>query len=180
VAGVQSLSFLENVAATTQVIQTISLVAHSIWVCVNGGTDTDVAAALLENKSNGCAWNGGTTINLVEPASGQEYDVKFARPTAVPILIRVTSPNGISQNIVNAILQWAVGNIGGLQGFVVGGDVSPYEIAAAINYQYPETFIQKVEITLASNPSGWSTDTLDIAINQLANTQESYITVLSS
>lgn len=178
--GVQSLSFLENNAATTQVIEGISLVANSIWVCINGGSDTDVAAALLENKSNGCAWNGSTTVNLVEPASGQTYPVKFQRPTDVPILIRVTSPNGVAQNIKTAILEWAVGNIGGLQGFVVGGDVSPYEIAAAINYQYPETFIQKVEITLASAPSSWSTNTLDIAINQIASTQESYITVLSS
>jgi len=180
VDNVKSLSFLENVAATTQVIQGISLVAHSIWVCVSGGTNADVAAALLENKSNGCAWNGGTTVALVEPASGQEYAVKFERPTVVPILIRVTSPNGISQNIVSAVLAWAAGELGGLQGFVVGGDVSPYEIAAGINYQYPDTFISKVEITLASAPSSWSTNTLAVSIGQLASTESSFITVLVS
>ena len=66
-----SLTFQENVSASTQTINGISMVGHSIYACVAGGTDTDVAAALLENKSSGCAWNGGTTVNVVEPASGQ-------------------------------------------------------------------------------------------------------------
>lgn len=180
VEGVKSLSFLENVAATTQTIQGISMVAHSIWACVDGGTDLDVASALLENKSSGCAWNGAEEVEIVEPASGQTYTVKFDRPTAVPILIRVTTPNGVSQNIKNAILQYVAGELGGLQGFVVGSDVSPFEIAAAVNLAYPETFISKVEITLASAPSSWSTDTLVVAIDELATTLESSITVVIS
>jgi len=180
VQGVRSLSFLENTAATTQAIQGITMVAHSIWACIDGGTDADVAAALLENKSSGCGWNGAVTVNLIEPASGQTYPVKFDRPVGVPILIKVTSPNGSAQNITTAILEWAQGNIGGLTGFTVGGDVSPYEIAAAINYQYPQTFIQKVEIATAlPTPGPWSTDTLAIAINELASTQQSYITVVT-
>jgi hypothetical protein len=180
VEGVSSLSFLENTAATTQTIEGISMIAHSVWACVRGGSDVDVAAALLENKSSGAGWNGGTTVNVVEPSSGQTYAVKFDRPTEVPILVRVTSPNGISQNIITAILQFAAGTIGGLDGFTVGYDISPFEIAAAINFLYPETFISKVEITLASAPSGWSTDTLAIAVDEVATTQESYITVITS
>lgn len=180
VPGVQSLSFLENTAATTQTIQGISMVAHSIWVCVNGGDDTDVAAALLENKSSGCAWNGAEEVTLIEPSSGQSYLVKFDRPTQVGVLIRVTTPNGSTADIVQTILDWANGLIGGLQGFVVGSDVSPFEIAAAVNYENPDFFIQKVEVTLASAPDDWSTDTLAIAIDEIAATQASYITVLNA
>ena len=36
--GVTSLTFQENVAATTQTINGISMVGHSIYACVQGGT----------------------------------------------------------------------------------------------------------------------------------------------
>lgn len=179
VEGVRSLSFLENVSATTQVIDGISLVAHSVWACVDGGEDMDVAAALLENKSSGANWNGATSVTVVEPTSGQPYTVKFDRPTPVPFLIRVTSPNAVLANVQSAILLWAAGELGGLEGLKVGGDVSPFEIAAAVNLAYPETFLTKVEITLASAPTSWTTNALAVAINQLARTQSSYISVVA-
>lgn len=180
VDGVKSLSFLENVSDDPETIEGILMDPHSIWACVDGGTDANVAAALLENKSSGCAWNGAEEVTLIEPVSGQPYLVKFDRPVAVPILIKVTTPNGISQNIKSAILQYVAGELGGLEGFTVGSDVSPFEIAAAINYSYPETFISKVEIATAlPTPGAWSTDTMTIDIDELASTQDSYITVVT-
>lgn len=174
-AGVQSLTFQENIAATTQTINGISMVAHSIYACVNGGSDLDVAASLLENKSSGAAWNGGTTVDVVEPASGQTYAVKFDRPTPVGILIRVTS-SGNADSIIQAVLDYAAGLIASLPGFIVGGDISPFEIAAAIASEIPGTFINKVEISLTS-PIVYATDTIAIDVNQIATTQLSYITV---
>lgn len=56
--GVKSLSFRENTANTTATIDGISMVAKSVYVCVDGGTDAAVAAALLANKTCGAAWNG--------------------------------------------------------------------------------------------------------------------------
>jgi uncharacterized phage protein gp47/JayE len=79
VPGVQSLTFQENISDTTQVINGISMISHSIYACVNGGLNADIAAALLENKSSGCGWNGGTSVTITEPASGQPYTVKFDR-----------------------------------------------------------------------------------------------------
>ncbi|OWK36888.1 baseplate J/gp47 family protein [Fimbriiglobus ruber] len=100
VQGVTSLTFQENVSASTQTINGISMVGHSIYACIEGGTDTAVAAALLENKSSGCAWNGGTSVSVVEPASGQSYTVLFDRPTQVGILVKVTTTNGNEANII--------------------------------------------------------------------------------
>jgi hypothetical protein len=183
--GVTSLTFQENVAASTQTINGISMVAHSIYACVAGGTDLAVATALLENKSSGCAWNGGTTVSVVEPASGQTYSVAFDRPTAVGILVRVTSPNGNSANIIQSILNYAGGLIeitgtngvvSNVPGFVVGADVSPFEIAAAIVSENPGTYVSKVEISLTS-PVTYSTDIIALNVNQQAFTQASYITV---
>jgi asparagine N-glycosylation enzyme membrane subunit Stt3 len=146
---------------------------------VDGGSDTAVAAALLENKSSGCAWNGGTSVSVVEPASGQTYTVLFDRPTPVGILVRVTTTNGNAQNITQAILDYAAGTINGLAGFVVGADVSPFEIAGAIMSEYPGYYISKVEVSLESSVS-YSTNAIAIGVNQIAATQASYVTVVIS
>lgn len=178
-AGVTSLTFQENVADTTQTINGISMISHSIYACVEGGTDEDVAAALLENKSSGCGWNGSTVVAVVEPSSGQAYDVKFDRPAEIGILVRVTTTNGLSGDIKQAVLDYADGLVDGFVGFVVGADVSPFEISGAITRQFPSYYISKVEISLVS-PVAYSTDAITIGVNEIAKTQESYITVVIS
>lgn len=157
----------------------ISMLKNSIYACVAGGSDTNVAAALLENKSSGCGWNGNTTVSLTEPASGQVYPVQFDRPTQVGIVIRVTSSNGDAENITNAVLNYAAGLVNGLTGLVVGADVSPFEISAAIIAQYPSYYISKVEISLQSSIS-YSTNVIPIGVNQQAFTNAGYITVVTA
>ncbi|OWK37003.1 baseplate J/gp47 family protein [Fimbriiglobus ruber] len=177
VQGVTSLTFQENVSASTQTINGISMVGHSIYACIEGGTDTAVAAALLENKSSGCAWNGGTSVSVVEPASGQSYTVLFDRPTQVGILVKVTTTNGNEANIIQAILDYAAGNINGLAGFVVGASVSPFEIAGAIMSEFPGYYISQVEISLTS-PVSYTTSVIAIGVNEIAQTQASYVSVI--
>lgn len=177
VPGVRSLAFRENTADTTQVIDGVSMVSHSVFACVDGGTDLDVAAALLENKSSGCAWNGSTTVNVIEPASGQNYAVKFTRPAVKGVLVKVTTTNGAAADIIQAVLDYADGLIEGLAGFVVGADVSPFEIAGAIMSRFPAYYIQKVEISLTS-PVSYTTDPIAIGIDEIAHTQASYVTVV--
>lgn len=183
--GVTSLTFQENVAATTETINGITMVPHSIYVCVAGGSDTAVAAALLENKSSGCAWNGSTSVNVTEPASGQLYEVKFDRPNQIDILVKIITPNGDAQAVTQAVLDYAAGlvqitdqngNNGILPGFVVGGDVSPFEIAGAVMAENPGIYIASVQIGLAP-AGGLSSNPIPIAVDEQAATQVSYITV---
>ncbi len=77
VKGVRSHSFRENITGSTRVIDGVTLVEHSIWVAVQGGRDEDVAMALLEAKSSGSDWNGKKSISVIDPESGQPYQVKF-------------------------------------------------------------------------------------------------------
>jgi hypothetical protein len=170
-----------NTSATTILgsISGISLTANAVYNCIDGGADVDIAAAILENKSSGAPWNGGTSVSIIEPASNQVYSVKFDRPTVIPVLIRVTASNGSTANIIQAVLDYAAGLINGLKGFVIGNDVSPFEIAGAIMSEYPGYFISKIEVSLESSVS-YSTTTIPIAINQIAYTQFSYVTVIIS
>lgn len=168
-----------NTSATTILgaISGLSLTANAIYNCVQGGSDVDVAASLLENKSSGAPWNGGTSVSVVEPASGQVYNVLFDRPTIIPFVIKVTTSNGSTANIIQAVLDYANGLINELTGFVIGNDVSPFEIAGAIMAEYPSYFISKVEVSLETSVS-YGTVTIPIAVNQVAYTQSSFITVV--
>lgn len=177
VEGVKSLTFRENVENTTQTIDGISMVAKSIYACVDGGTDTDVAAALLENKSSGCNWNGTTTVNVIEPASGQSYAVKFSRPTAIPVLIKVTTTNGNAADIKAAVLAYINGEINGEAGFVVGADVSPFEMMAGISRDFPSFYIKKIEVKYTLSGS-FSTDDLLIEIDEIATAVAASISVV--
>lgn len=181
VPGVKSLSFRENKEGSTEVIDGVSLVAKSIYVCVDGGTDAAIAADLLRTKSGGCNWNGGVTVNVTEPSSGQVYPVKFARPTQVPILIRLdVNANSILINPVTAakasIMRYVNGEMDGERGFVVGGSVSTFELASAVNRDTPGIYVKKLE-TSDDNGATWSTDEITISISQIATTMESSITV---
>lgn len=178
VPGFRSLAFRENVAATTQVIDGVSMVAHSIYVCVDGGTDSDVAAALLASKDGGCNWNGTTTVNVVN--SGQTYAVKFQRPAAVNVYVRTTirTAPGLTnpvQATKDAITAYAGGSIPGEVGFAVGEDVSPFELSGAINTQNPGIYVQSLEVS--NDGVTWVTTPIPISIQQVAATNDGLISV---
>lgn len=179
--GVRSLAFRENTSDQTAVIDGISMKPHSIWVCVDGGSDTDIATSLLNTKSLGAGYNGSTVIDVVEPTSGQTYEVMFDRPTQIPIYIKVTIKNNTSTlnpNLVirESIMNYVNGDQEGEEGFVVGANVSPFELASAINREYPILFIRKVEIS--KDGINYSIDELEIALDQLAVTTQGLITVV--
>jgi hypothetical protein len=180
--GVTSAKYYENVTNSPITYQTVTLVPHSIYVCVNGGTDLAVATTLLSKKSGGCAWNGGTSVNVTDPASGQVYPVLFDRPTPVPILAQVTVrqgqfPGNVVASVTQAILDYAMGSINGDPGFVVGQNVSPFELAGAINIEYPELYVQNLLISLASLVN-YQPDEITININQIATIVAASITVI--
>lgn len=180
--NVRSLTFRENVADTTEVIDGVSMVAHSIFVCVDGGTDLDVATTLLAKKSGGCAWNGSTSVDVVEPASGQTYTVLFERPTPVPIQVKVTVRNqssliDVESAVRQAVMDYAQGLIAGEPGLVVGASVSPFEIAGAVNQENPGIYVQKCEVSLLS-PTSWTTDEIAISITEIATLELGNIIVV--
>ena len=173
VQGVRSLAFRENVTNATQVIDGITLVAHSVWSAVDGGADAEIGTALLRSKTAGAAWNGATTVNVLEPASGQTYTVRFDRPTSRPVAIRATvrRSSSVSDPITavrESVLRYARGEIPGEPGFLVGSDVSPFEIAGAINIDNPAVFVARLEVANAGQSPTYSTNILTISLNEVA------------
>lgn len=181
VDGVRSLSFRENVTSAPQVIDGVNLVAHSIYVCVDGGSDLDVATAILAKKSLGADYNGAVTVPVTEPASGQIYDVTFDRPTLVPIKAKATVRvfNTVADpatTVRNAMLTYAAGEIAGERGFVVGASVSPFELAGAVNITAPGIYVQKMEIAKLADPLAVAE--IPLTIQQLATLDDGDIEVV--
>ena len=183
---VRSLQFRENIGNAPATIDGILIGAHSVWVCVDGGTDANLGLALLSNKTAGADWTGAVTVNVVEPSSGQTYPVKFDRPFDTPVLLRVTVRRGtyvgdLSALVQSAVLDYAVGALPGEQGFVVGGNVSPFEIAGALGVRASGVFVVKVEVAPAPGPGAplaYQTDEYVINIKQVATIQASSITLV--
>lgn len=168
VDGVRSLSFRDNDTNTTQVIDGVSLAPHSVWVCVDGGEETDIATALLASKTGGAGWNGDVLVSLIEPASGQAYAVRFDRPQELNRILRITvKPTTLDAQtiILQAIQQYQSGELDSEDGLVVGEDLSPFEIAGAINEVEPRIFVKKVESSV--DGLSWSTAIIDASINQV-------------
>lgn len=186
VPNVHSAIFRENFLTTTEVIDGVTMNPNSIYVCVDGGTDSDIAATLVAKKNGGCQYTNGAGVPVsvvyIEPFSGQVMTILFDRPTPVPVKIKVTIrvQDTLSDPVTavqNAILNYAAGLIPLEAGFTIGTSVSPFEIAGAVNYYNRSIFVTLVEVSLQS-PVSYSTNTLPIAIYEIATIAVSDITVV--
>lgn len=185
-AAVNSLTFRENVSNVTQVIDGVTMVSHSLYACVDGGLDLDVANSMAAKKSGGCAYNNGAgipvTVQVAVPFSGQVMNILFDRPTLIPILARATvKANTAIQDPVNtvkdAIMAYVNGQLAGEPGLTVGMPVSPFELAGAVNIAAPTIFVQNMEISLFS-PVSYTNNTLSIQIFEKAFITRSSISVI--
>lgn len=171
VADVTSVVFRENYTNAPVTIETVVLGPHSIYVCVDGGLDSEVAAALLAKKSLGCAWVGDTIVDVPDAASGQEYVVAFQRPDAVPIYasvtVVVTGAGGDPSTIVrDAMVAYADGEQTGEAGLGIGQDVSAFELAGAISRVAPELYV--TDLRIGTSPGVLSSNPVAINITQRA------------
>lgn len=160
VSGLLSASIRENYTKNAPVtIDGVNFqLPNAIWVCVDGGSDTDVVSALMEGKSCGAAWDAGsgngtpTTVQFVEPASGQTYPVTFTRGSSVTLhcrayvrqLYAVDNPQTACQD---AILSWAAGEHMNEPGLVLGANFSAFSVAGAISVDVPGMYVRKAEVS---------------------------------
>lgn len=169
--GVRSMAFRENITNAPITIEGVELKAHSVYACIDGGIDNDIALMLLRKKSLGAGWNGTTTVNVIEPFSGQVYGVKFSRPNEINIFMRVVvaanpSYTDVPGIVRAAILAYANGEHAGEGGFMVGGDVSAFEVASAVNRAAAPIYV--TDLTLSLDGSAYSSATIPITIAQKA------------
>lgn len=88
----------DNGSNAPRIIGNVTIPANSIFVCVAGGLNIDVAQAILSKKAPGCAYYGNTTVTAFDSnplySAPVAYTVKFERPTSLAILFAVSVVNG--------------------------------------------------------------------------------------
>ncbi|MEF9678894.1 baseplate J/gp47 family protein [Pectobacterium aroidearum] len=179
--GVHSLAYLENISHEFATIDGIYMKPHSVWACVYGGADAEIAASLLKNKTDGAGWNGSVSVTVIEENAEIPYTVLFDRPTEVPITVVARVRKGQSSLnpatvVPDAMLQYAAGELDGERGFVVGGNVSPFELAGAVSMLQAGVFVQQVLISR----DGETPDAreIDIVKNEIPTLTRENITVI--
>lgn len=159
--GFLSMTIRENDKSTSQVIDNITLPPKSIYICVQGAVDADVAAAILEAKGCGAMWTIGTpekgvlvSVVVTEPDSGQPYTVIFARPVvqtcAADVWYDVKQGFGNYEPefaIQDAIQRYQRGEMPGYPGAVLGRNLSAYELAGSVSYFYPGLYVSSLTLT---------------------------------
>jgi hypothetical protein len=100
VPGVTDYFGYDNATASTATVGGVSVAANSIYICVQGGTTSAVAQAILSKKAPGCGYTGTTTVTAYDnnPLYSEPiaYSVSFTIPTALPIYFAVNLKNSTS------------------------------------------------------------------------------------
>lgn len=113
VPGIVDAYVTENSTGASVTTGGQTLVAHSLYVAVQGGSDADVAQAIWSKKPPGCAYNGTTSVTVTDTESGYltppTYTVKFQRAAALTInyTVEIASnpgvPGDVALQVQNAI-----------------------------------------------------------------------------
>lgn len=93
VENVRDVFVFENPYNEDRQIDTITVPDHSVYVCVDGGDNNDVAYALYEVKSAGCGWVGNTTVVVRDKTYNVVNTVKYQIPSNVNMAVEVKAVN---------------------------------------------------------------------------------------
>jgi len=121
VPGVIDAYVTENNQSTNQTIGGVTLKANSVYVAVLGGASQAVAQAIWSRKAPGCAYNGTTTVTVLDTSTGYtppypSYQVSFQIPAALNIVVAVNIVNSVTvpSNAVTLIQNAVIGAFAGV------------------------------------------------------------------
>lgn len=184
--GVNSMTIRENDDSVEKVIDGITMPPNSIWICVDGGSDGDIARAYLASKSGGSkmteANRGASVVSEIKDYySGQKYRAVFTRPDKIQTTCRITvtttsSLRDLSAAVREAIQKYISGDIAGEPGLVIGAGLSPFEISGAVMKEVPGVFVRNCLVAVLGQPE--KPETVPIALWEKAMLPPSSITVI--
>lgn len=159
--GVLDCLVLENKSNTSVTIQGVSLISHSVAICVYGGTDEAIAEMIYNKLDAGCGTNGSTTVTYTsEDGVPNSYQIVRPTPTNVYIEVKInetsTTPATIEDDIKNALLDDFSGldaNSGNLRRGM-GQTIYASSFSVALIKTAGVTDLVEVEIGLADSSLG--------------------------
>lgn len=181
VDGVDLAQVYENKSAITD---SRGIPPHSIWAVVRGGTDADIAQTLFDKTAAGSGWYGSTTVAYADPITGETYNVKFSRPTEVPIYVTYVLEKlaGYPSNGDDLINQYTVEFFDG-EFYLNETLISPFSLndnVTASRLYTPANAVPGHKITnvfIATSASPTLSDDIAIAADQYAGTDTAKVVV---
>ncbi len=156
VTNVTYVTVLEN---DTDSVDGNGLPAHSFLSIVEGGTDQDIGDAIFLKKPVGIQAFGSTTVQ-VKDINGFDHAISFSRPTTIPIFVIVNTvdlgtdfPVTGADDIKQAIIDYAEGNLVNGRGFPVSEDVIFSEMYTPVN-AIPGHSVTSIFIGTSASPTG--------------------------
>lgn len=159
--GVVGSYCYDNYTDQDVVVDGLTVGPHSLLAVVDGGSANEIAQVLYSKKTLGTGYieKGGDNTGfdvieeeVIDDAYGTTYKVRFIRPILTDIDIDITikrknyTGNNLDGAVKTAIINFANGENPEVDGIVIGGAVSPFEISAAVSSEIPEIFIQEVKV----------------------------------
>ncbi|HCO3755852.1 TPA: baseplate J/gp47 family protein [Escherichia coli] len=161
------------------------VLAHSIYICVYGGSDSDVANAIFNTYNPGANMNGDTTYTVYDSvnysAPYPQYDIQWQRamPTRVYFSIQLDSslnpPSDITSQVKAMITSVFNGEYDGIAKARIGATINAGKYYAPVISISPDTVgILSLEVSL--NGTTYS-PSVTMGIDQIPTIQDSDITV---
>lgn len=158
VDGVDSVAVYENGDSNPHDVNGVTLKGHSIFVCVKGGTDSDVARAIYNHKSAGCGYtNEGVTgatlknITVEDENTGTTYQVQFYRPSEISttkVTVQITNNrylgSDFTDNVKDEVTKY-------LNSRKIGEDVYSAQLSLHLQSLFPQCTIVSVGFSSAGN-----------------------------
>lgn len=189
-SGVLDAYVWSNRTATTvnQGTTNFPVLGHSIYICVYGGTDSDVAEAIFNTYNPGANLNGDTTytvydnVNYTAPYPSYDMQWQKATPTRVYFNVELDSslnpPSDINQQVKTMIASVFNGGYEGIGKARIGATINSGKYYAPVISISPDTVgILSLEVSLDGSTYG---PAVTMGIDQVPTIQESDITVTLS
>lgn len=104
--GVLDCLVLENKSDVTVTKQGVSLISHSVAICIYGGEDDEIAETIYNKLDAGCGTNGETTVTYIsEDMAVNNYQIIRPTPTNLYIDVTIQQTPSTPQDIVTLIKQ---------------------------------------------------------------------------
>lgn len=158
------------------------IIEHSVYVGVVGGNDVAVANAIFGRKDLGCDMNGNTAV-VVQDTDGLSYpyptyNIKFNRPSALPILfaVQIANSSSLPADIVAQTKAAVIATFNGTNGAQrarMGGQIFASSFYAGI--AQIDSSVSIISVKLGTVTA--TLDSVNVGIDQSPTIQASNITV---
>ena len=109
--GVIAVAARQNRTERLTKVDGVAINPHSVYFCVLGGQDEDIARALYDTVSAGCEYTGTTVVEVRDEVTRATDTVRFSRPNELAVKMVVylvqlaTTSKVVEEDVKNIIYQ---------------------------------------------------------------------------